>query len=298
MPSDSSPARLSVLVPAISATSLERKLRDLRRLASWIDEVVVCFNGAERDLARVEEIVAREDVLRCVLSVTSPFNKAEALRGGLAHVSSTRILYSDVDCLIHGEPGELRPVLETDDVCTFLVLRATPRSKHEVLLKLARRRVLARVYRALGLVYLSARGGGYVAGDMTDVIDERVLSDDLVFPAEHAAARGVRVVPSEALVFYEAHADGRRYADKLPRLIYGSFQAARLARARRLRASLAVEKLAKYLLVAAVPPAALGAIAARRLPPWLGLALLFRARLFVRTWEGVLRGVGDRPPRW
>ena len=294
-----SPHGLSVLVPATGTSLLRDKLTDLCKLSAWVTEVVVCFNGVGDDLEALREILAEPRPIECLLSISSPFNKAIALRQGLNVATSARILYTDVDCLIYGVPEDIQPVIDSSDVCSFLVLRAPARSCTEVRAKLLRRKLLGKLCDAVGLLYLSARGGGYVAGNLAESIDERVLSDDLLFPAEYAATRGVRIVPSEALVFYESRSDDeRRYADKLPRLIYGSAQAFRLARSPRVRASLAVEKLTKYVVVAATPIVLLCVLAAVGLPLWIAAVLLVRARLFVRTWEGLGRGIWNAPPRW
>lgn len=292
--------RLSVLVPTTGEERLGEKLRDLQKLEPWLAEIVVCFNGPEAEVAAVAAVVdTTPTACPCILVDSKPFSKAAAFREGLTRATSERVLYTDADCLIHGKPGDLLSVLDSDDVSSFLVLRRPTGSKLEVRAKLARRQTLASLYERLGLLYLSARGGGYVAGNLDGVLDERALSDDLLFPAEWAAQTGAQIVPSGALVFYEARSkDSRRYLDKLPRLIYGSFQAARLAHSRRVRASIAVQKLAKYVVVAATPFVVVGGLAVMRLPLWPGAILLLCTRLFLRTWEGFVRGIWDLPPRW
>ena len=291
--------RLSAIVPCVDGAHLAQKLDDLAALELWLAEIVVCFNGPEEELDPVRAIAESPRATRCVVSISPPLNKARALKDGLAHVTTGRILYTDVDCLLARAPGDLVDDLRSEDVRSFLVLRAPTRSEREIRTKLGRRRALGALYRHAGLLYLSARGGGYIAGDISETIDERALSDDLLFPAEYAAAHGRGIIPSEALVFYEAREEGRRrYTDKLPRLIYGSFQAVRLARSRRVRASIVVQKLAKYVLVALTPPAVVATLALMGLPLWPALLLLPASRLFIRTWEGLARGIRGAQPRW
>jgi hypothetical protein len=292
-------ASLTALIPCVGPGLLPEKLRDLERLSAWLEEVVVCFNGDPASRLAVEQVVGEPRPYSCRVSLSRPFNKGAALRAGLEGVRTQRVLYTDVDCLLYGEPVALDETILADDVCSFLVLRGPSRRPSGVRLKLARRRILGRVYDALGLYYLSVRGGGYVAGNMSEAIEDSVFSDDLVFSAEHAARSGARIVPSGALIFYEALVqDGRRYDDKIPRLIYGSFQAARLTRSGRLRRSLVVQKLAKYVGVALVPPGTVVALRMAGLPIWPAAALVLRWRLFLRTWEGIARGAVDAPPRW
>lgn len=288
--------RLAAVVPAVGGSFLDEKLADLARIREWLDLVVVCFNGPESELEVVRQAADRAP-LPVRVSVSPPFGKARALSDGLGLVGERRVLYTDVDCLIHGEPRDLAEVVKGSDVFSFLVLRSLPRGERAVRWKLLRRRFLGRMYDRIGLPYLCVRGGGYVTDDLREVIQEQAMSDDLLFSAEHAARSGRRIVPSEALVFYEA-ADARPYVDKLPRLIFGTFQAFRLARSGRVRMSLLVQKILKYTIVALAPAIAVGVLWLADLPVWLAAVLIVRWRMFVHTWEGVARGVLGKKPRW
>lgn len=293
--------RLAVLIPCVGPEHLSRKLADFTKLGVVVDHVVLCFNGPPGDLEAVAELARQSPVQPCRVSKSEPYRKAAALNAGLELAQSDRILFSDVDCFLRGEPDitEVQRLVAGDDVIAFPVLRRPRSNPRQLQWTLARRHAVQRTMSALGLYYIGVRGGGYIAGDLRGSLPPQTWSDDMVGPANWAARRGSSIVASHALIFEELPADRGGYVRKLPRLIYGSFQAVRLSPHRRVKASIAIMKLAKYVLVAASPLLALAGLALLGLPLWLPLLLLLPlARTILLTWEGIVRGVLDRPPTW
>lgn len=291
---------LTAIVPCVRAQGLGQKLDDLRRLRPVLEEVLICFNGTEADEPAVSALVSASGLPACRLIRSRPFAKADALLAGAAEAANSRILYTDDDCLLWGDPNldELARALETKDVVSFLVLRRADASARRVRAHLLRRRLQRNLVSAVGLLYLGARGGGYISGDVRGRLHPAAYQDDLFGSAEWAASEGVSVVVSSALVFQEAPRPSASYRRKLPRLMYGSFQALRISQYPRVQASIVVLKLGKYLVVGALPALVPLGLWLADQPLWLVLALVPGARTFALVWEGIVRGITDRPPTW
>lgn len=291
---------LTAIVPCVRALGLGQKLDDLGRLRPVLEEVLICFNGTADDEPAVSALVSASGLPACRLIRSRPFAKADALLAGAAQAASSRILYTDDDCLLWGDPDldELARVLETKDVVSFLVLRRADASARRVRAHLLRRRLQRNLVSAVGLFYLGARGGGYISGDVRGCMHPAAYQDDLFGSVEWAASEGVSVVVSSALVFHEAPRPSALYRRKLPRLIYGSFQALRISRYRRVKASIVVLKLGKYLVVGTLPGVVVLGLWLADQPLWLVFALAPGTKTFALVWEGIARGLFDWPPSW
>jgi hypothetical protein len=289
---------LSVIVPCTDARDIEAKVIDCSKLRGIDHEVIICYNGPRAGAANAQSAVAAASGVRIRLCESEPFNKNGALRAGLRVASFNRILYTDVDCRILETPdtARLSKLLEEATIISFPVLRSQKRL-HRFLATL-RRRVLSKVWPALDLYFLSIRGGGYVCGNFMDLVRGEVCNDDLLYPLEYAESVGREVVHSEELMFYEHGGSSTNYVNKIPRLIYGSFQAARLTRFARVRLSIVLQKHVRFFAVGLYPVLAAAACAVVGLPVFLAALTIVHWRWILKTWEGILAGILDRPPRW
>ncbi len=289
---------LSVIVPCTDARYLRVKLDDFRKLRRIPLDIIVCYNGPEEGLAAALEAVSGAWDSAAVLCRSQPFNKNLALAKGLELARFDRILYTDVDCLLYGDPDleRLDELLRTTDVVSFPVFRST--NALRVVVARAGRRVWAYTWTLFRIPYLSFRGGGYVCGNFRELIRADLYGDDCVYSLEYAMSHGHRIVISEALEFYELPEGARDYPSRLPRLIYGGFQAFRVAKYPRAKLAILLQKQLKYLAVALSPALAVLFCYAVGLPSLLGLAVLVRARTITKTWQGIWIGMWDRPPRW
>ena len=289
---------LSVMVPCTDSRYLRDKLRDCEKLSGVEYEVIVCYNGRANGLREVREIVEGVGAGRTLVCSSEPFNKNEALRAGLAVARSDRILYSDVDCLMLGEPDpvEVRHLVSGAPVVSFPVLRRAGRAS--CILAILKRTLFSEFYRGIGLHYLSVRGGGYLCGNYARFLRRDVYHDDMLYPLEFAESSATWVQCSDVLVFYERAESARDYVRKIPRLVYGSLQAARLTRYRRVRLSIVIQKHVKYFVFAFSPVLAVLVVLAVGLPPAWGALSLLPWRALVGTWQGILAGLAGRPPGW